>query len=32
MEQCVLGIEAEFWQNDDAPAGPADVLPTNRPG
>ena len=32
MEQCVLGIEAEFWQNDDAPTGPADVLPMVRPG
>ncbi len=32
MEQCVLGIEAEFWQNDDAPAGSANVLPMVRPG
>ena len=32
MEQCVLGIEAEFWQNEEPEAGPADVLPMTRPG
>jgi transposase len=30
--QCELGIEAEFWQNDEAPAGSPDVLPMVRPG
>jgi hypothetical protein len=28
----VLGIEAEFWQNEEPPAGTADVLPIGRPG
>ena len=32
MEQCVLGIEAGFWQDEKPEAGPADVLPMNRPG
>ncbi|HVS34243.1 MAG TPA: hypothetical protein VMS17_01600 [Gemmataceae bacterium] len=27
-----LGIEAEFRQNEEAPAGLADVLPMVRPG
>ena len=30
MEQCVLGIEAEFWQDETEAAGPADVPPLTR--
>jgi transposase len=32
LSQCELGIEAEFWKNDDAGKGQADVLPMVRPG
>lgn len=32
MEQCVLGIEAEFWHDEEPPAGTADVLPMVTPG
>ena len=32
MAQCELGIEAEFWQDEEAPTGSADVLPMVRPG
>ena len=35
LSQCELGIEVEFWKNDDAAAKPdagPDVLPMNRPG
>ena len=31
MEQCVLGIEAEFWQDGETPTGTADVLPMMWP-
>ncbi len=30
--QCELGIEAEFWKDEKAEAGSADVLPMVRPG
>ena len=29
---CELGIEAEFWHNEEAPAGSPGVLPLVRPG